>query len=224
MIQLFAVKTQSAEQFALNFYEPADSGGQSTPRRIEMVDATVESYFPFFTIAESSLIFQRLLSETQWQQDYLTIYGREVPLPRLTAWYGDRGRNYTYSNISMQPSEWTELLLRIKDRIETACTASFNSVLLNLYRSGNDGVSWHQDKEPELGEYPVIASLSFGETRVFQLKHLTKKQIPRVDIPLQNGSLLTMRGETQKFWQHRIPKTKKFASPRINLTFRYICT
>jgi alkylated DNA repair dioxygenase AlkB len=167
-------------------------------------------------------MFSRLQSEINWQQDYLTIYGKDIPLPRLTAWYGDRGRDYTYSHISMKPHPWSDLLLTIKKKIEDACEAEFNSVLLNLYRSGDDGVSWHQDNEPELGEAPVIASLSFGATRIFQMKHLSKKEIPRVDIPLFDGSLLVMKGQTQQCWQHRIPKTRKIVGPRVNLTFRYI--
>jgi alkylated DNA repair dioxygenase AlkB len=207
-------------QFGFDFAEsPAVSA-----RPIYLPDGEALAFDAFFEKDESRRIFNRLHSETSWQQDYLTIYGKEVPLPRLTAWYGDKGSKYTYSNISMWPTGWTDLLLEIKTRVEGAANASFNSVLLNYYRSGSDGVSWHQDDETELGETPIIASASFGAMRTFQMKHLTNKRLPRVDIPLFDGSLLIMRGSTQKFWQHRIPKTTRPVGARINLTFRYIYT
>jgi alkylated DNA repair dioxygenase AlkB len=187
-------------------------------------DADVALFSGCFGDEESTRILDRLLSETHWQQDYLTFYGKEIPLPRLTAWYGDRGSNYTYSHISMKPHPWTELLLTIKARVEAVSGAEYNSVLLNLYRCGADGVSWHQDNEPELGEDPVIASVSFGATRIFQMRHLIRKDVPRVDIPLFDGSLLVMRGSTQRFWKHQIPKTRKPVGARVNLTFRHIHT
>lgn len=194
----------------------------AAPKYLGLPNADVVLFSDCFGVEESAHILNPLLSEIHWQQDYLTFYGREIALPRLTAWYGDRGRNYTYSHISMKPHPWTDLLLTIKARVESVSGAEYNSVLLNLYRSGADGVSWHQDNEPELGDEPVIASASFGATRIFQMKHLTKKDIARVDIPLFDGSLLVMRGPTQKFWQHRIPKTQKPVGARVNLTFRQI--
>ncbi|MBO0720466.1 MAG: alpha-ketoglutarate-dependent dioxygenase AlkB [Blastocatellia bacterium] len=185
-------------------------------------DADLRLFSGCFSAKE--MILERLLSEIRWQQDYLRFYGKEVAVPRLTAWYGDSGKEYTYSHITMKPHPWTELLLMIKAKAEALSGAEYNSVLLNLYRSGDDGVSWHQDNEPELGDDPVIASVSFGATRIFQMKHLKRKEIPRVDIPLFDGSLLVMGGTTQRFWRHRIPKTQKQVSARVNLTFRYIRT
>jgi len=193
-------------------------------KRIPLPDADVQLFSECFGAEENGRFLDRLLSEIRWQQDYLTFYGREIALPRLTAWYGDRGKNYTYSHITMKPHPWSELLLTIKARVEAVSRAEYNSVLLNLYRSGADGVSWHQDNEPELGDDPVIASVSFGAIRIFQMRHLIRKDIPRVDIPLFDGSLLVMRGSTQKFWQHKISKTQKTVGARVNLTFRYIRT
>ena len=193
-------------------------------KKFPLPDADLQLFPECFGAEESALILDRLLSEIRWQQDYLRFYGKEVAIPRLTSWYGDSGKNYTYSHLTMTPHPWTELLLMIKTRAEALSGAEYNSVLLNLYRSGADGVSWHQDNEPELGDEPVIASVSFGATRIFQLKHLTRKDFPRVEIPLFDGSLLVMRGPTQRCWQHKISKTRKAVGPRVNLTFRYICT
>jgi alkylated DNA repair dioxygenase AlkB len=211
-------------QFGFDFSARQTDSVIPRVKQIPLPDADVLLFLECFGAEESARILDSLLSEVHWQQDYLTFYGREIALPRLTAWYGDRGRNYTYSHISMIPYPWTELLLTIKARVEAISGAEYNSVLLNLYRSGADGVSWHQDNEPELGEDPVIASVSFGATRTFQMRHLTRKDIPRVDIPLFDGSLLVMRGLTQRFWQHRIPKTQKAVGTRVNLTFRHIHT
>jgi alkylated DNA repair dioxygenase AlkB len=206
------------------FSHPSSTGSKTEPRCISLPDADVLLFSDCFGTEESVRILDRLLAEIHWQQDYLTFYGREIALPRLTAWYGDRGRNYTYSHISMKPHPWADLLLTIKARVEAVSGAEYNSVLLNLYRSGADGVSWHQDNEPELGEDPVIASVSFGATRIFQMRHLTRKDISRVDIPLFDDSLLVMRGSTQRFWKHQIPKTQKPVGARVNLTFRCIHT
>jgi alkylated DNA repair dioxygenase AlkB len=145
-----------------------------------------------------------------------------IDQPRLTAFYGDVQKPYSYSGIVMTPVEWNEELLFIKEKIETAINIHFTSVLLNFYRDGKDSMGWHADDEKELGENPVIASVSFGETRVFQMKHRKRKDVTKRNIPLTNGSLLLMQGTTQHFWLHQIPKTTKQLSPRINLTFRVI--
>jgi alkylated DNA repair dioxygenase AlkB len=187
-----------------------------------MPDADVCIYRDFFTREESDNIFQELLDTIKWQQDTIKYYGKEVNLPRLTAWYGDSGAYYTYSNISMHPHAWTPILSHIKGRIEKVAYANFNSVLLNLYRHGKDSVSWHQDNEPELGKNPIIASVSFGAVRLFQFKHKFKKDLSRFDTELTHGSLLIMKGSTQQFWQHKIPKTRRKVGKRINLTFRMI--
>jgi alkylated DNA repair dioxygenase AlkB len=144
------------------------------------------------------------------------------PLPRLTAWYGDPGARYHYSGIVNEPRPWTSFLNTLRERVQTCTGHAFNSVLLNLYRSGADSLSWHQDNEPELGERPVIASLSVGQVRVFQLRHTWRREVDRLDIALAHGSLLLMQGGTQAQWQHRLPKTKRPVGARINLTFRHI--
>ena len=149
------------------------------------------------------------------------MYGKSHPLPRLTAWYGDMNKTYTYSGIPMTPNLWNTELIQIKKKVDQYTKINFNSVLLNYYRSGNDSVSWHSDDEDELGDKPIIGSVSFGGTRKFRLRNkINKKLIHNID--LKNGSLLIMRELTQKYWEHEIPKTKKPVEERINLTFRLI--
>ena len=148
------------------------------------------------------------------------MYGKKINFPRLTAWYGDQDKSYSFSGVTLSPHPWHELLLTIKSRIEETAATRFNSVLLNLYRDGNDSISWHTDAEPELGLNPVIGSVNFGATRKFQLRHHFTNE--RIDIELIHGSLLIMQGELQHYWQHQVPKTNKKISPRINLTFRLI--
>lgn len=189
--------------------------------KLSMQEAEV-SYFPsFFNLEESKLLYQNLTDTIKWQQDFIKIYGKTIPLPRLTAWYGDKDKNYSYSGIFMQPHEWNKDLLLIKNKIEKLSNANFNSVLLNLYRHGTDSMAWHADDEPELGINPAIASVSFGATRIFKLKHKENKDL-QTQIALEDGSLLLMQGTTQHKWLHQIPKTTKKMNPRINLTFRFI--
>lgn len=189
---------------------------------LPMPDGEVIIYRHFFDKAESDHFFRALSEEIKWRQDKIKFYGKEIDLPRLTAWYGDSDRSYTYSNIPMNPEPWTPMLLSIKKSIEEVAEVSFNSVLLNLYRNGKDSVSWHSDDEPELGENPVIGSVSFGDARRFQFRHRHRKDLSKVEIDLSHGSFLLMRSQTQRFWQHQIPKTSKPLKPRINLTFRLI--
>lgn len=176
----------------------------------------------FFSHAESDKFFHALLNDIFWKQEKIKLYGKEVDIPRLTAWYGDSGKSYSYSGISMMPAPWTDTLLEIKERVDREARVRFNSVLLSLYRSGQDSLSWHQDDEPELGEDPVIASVSFGATRSFQFKHKARKELRKVSIDLTHGSLLIMKGPTQRYWVHQVPKTPRSVGPRINLTFRVI--
>lgn len=178
-------------------------------------------YFPnFFTRSESDLYLQKMLVDIDWKQESMNMYGKEVQFPRLTAWYGDNDRPYSFSGITLQPKKWNEDLLQIKGRIEPISEVVFNSVLLNLYRSGRDSISWHTDEEKELGPNPVIASVNFGATRKFQLRHKSTKE--KLEIELSHGSLLIMRGELQHFWQHQVPKTSLELKERVNLTFRVI--
>ncbi len=186
----------------------------------DLPDADIRLYHGFFNVEESARLFARLESEIVWQQDQIRMFGKQMLIPRLNAWYGDEDKSYTYSGIHLKPHPWNEDLLWIKDRIEKETGLTFTSVLLNLYRSGNDSMGWHADDEPELGLNPSIASVSFGASRMFQMRHVTKKI--RTKIPLDNGSLLLMQGSTQHYWQHQIPKSSKALDSRINLTFRSI--
>ncbi|MFM7363328.1 MAG: alpha-ketoglutarate-dependent dioxygenase AlkB family protein [Cuspidothrix sp.] len=185
-------------------------------------DAELTFYPDYFSQQESDIILAKLLTEINWRQDKIKLYGKEMNIPRLTAWYGDKGKSYTYSHITMNPTPWTPVLLSIKHRVEEIADISFNSVLINLYRHGQDSMGWHSDDEPELGKNPIIASVSFGGTRKFQLRHRFNKTSKKVAISLTHGSLFMMQGTTQEFWQHQIPKTAKSVHPRINLTFRII--
>jgi len=166
--------------------------------------------------------FEKLKACIDWKHEKIRIFGRWVLQPRLTAWYGDEGTDYVYSGLNNTPKVWNKELLFLKAQVEELSGAEFNSVLLNYYRDGEDSMGWHQDNEKSLGVKPIIASLSLGASREFQLRHKFDKSIPRVKCALGEGSLLIMSGDTQKFWQHQIPKTKKAVGERINLTFRNI--
>ncbi|MEN9336443.1 MAG: hypothetical protein RLZZ500_1430 [Bacteroidota bacterium] len=184
-------------------------------------DAEILWYPNFFDIAQSQDFFQQLLSEIPWQHDTITVYGKKHLQPRLTALFGNEGKPYAYSDIVMQPHAWTPLLTFLREEIESVCDERFTTVLLNQYRNGQDSNGWHADNERELGRNPVIASLSFGAERMFHLQHNTIKEA-KLKINLTPGSLLLMKGSTQHFWKHQIPKTAKPVGPRINLTFRIL--
>ncbi len=178
-------------------------------------------FYPnFFSKSESDLFLQKLKDEIEWKQESMNMYGKQVDFPRLTAWYGDNDKPYSFSGITLQPNVWSKELLEIKEKIEPISNVQFNSVLLNRYRSGNDSISWHTDAEKELGQNPIIASVNFGAKRKFQLRHIETKE--KIEIELTHGSLLIMQGELQHFWQHQVPKTSKVVNERINLTFRVI--
>jgi alkylated DNA repair dioxygenase AlkB len=187
----------------------------------DLPNAAIEYYPNFFDLDKSNMLFEKLLSEIPWQQDDIKVFGKLHPQPRLTALFGNEGKPYSYSNIIMQPHPWNPLLMFIKNEIEEVSTENFTTVLLNLYRNGKDSNGWHADNEKELGRNPVIASVSFGAERSFLLQHNTIVDA-KLKIALGNGSLLLMKGETQHFWKHQIPKTAKPIGPRINLTFRII--
>lgn len=174
----------------------------------------------FFTKQEADMLFEEFAENIAWKQEEMNMYGKVIKFPRLTSWYGDSDKPYSFSGITLQPNPWTKELLEIKKRIEPLSDVVFNSVLLNLYRDGSDSISWHTDAEKELGKNPIIVSVNFGAERTFQLRHMETKE--RIDLPLTHGSLLIMKGELQHYWQHQIPKTKTVKTPRINLTFRVI--
>ncbi|MEO7531397.1 MAG: alpha-ketoglutarate-dependent dioxygenase AlkB, partial [Sediminibacterium sp.] len=176
----------------------------------------------FFSKELSDNFYHHLLTNIQWQQEEITLYGKTHLTPRLTAWYGDAGKTYRYSGIQHQPVGWTNDLQQIRQQIEDTTGIHFNSVLLNYYRNGQHSMGWHRDDEKELGRNPVIGSVSFGETRPFRLRHKFRKDLEPVEILLRHGSFLLMAGSTQHFWEHSIPKTAKPINPRINLTFRVI--
>ena len=185
-----------------------------------LTDAEIDYYPDFFSLVKANELFLKLQNEIPWQQDNITVYGKTYLQPRLTALFGDQGKPYKYSNIVMEPHHWSPLILIIKEELEKICNENFTSVLLNFYRNGQDSNGWHADNENELGENPIIASVSLGAERVFQLKH--NKLELKQNIVLHHGSLLIMKGTTQHFWKHQIPKTKKEIDSRINLTFRII--
>jgi alkylated DNA repair dioxygenase AlkB len=191
------------------------------PLTLSLPDAEIIYYPQFFDKEQADQIYAELLQEIAWQQDNITVFGKTHPQPRLTALYGNEGKPYSYSNITMQPNPWNTLLQKIKYLIEFRTECQFTTVLLNQYRDGKDSNGWHADNEKELGTNPIIASLSFGAERVFQLKHNTIADAKK-SIVLEHGSLLLMKGSTQHFWKHQIPKTTKPIGNRINLTFRSI--
>lgn len=191
---------------------------------VDLPHSQISYYDNFWTEREGNLLFQRLKLEIKWQQKNITLFGKTHLEPRLTAWYGDEGKVYTYSHITMSPNQWNETLIEIKEKIEHFTGFQFNSVLLNYYRHGKDSMGWHSDNEPELGQNPIIASASFGAERRFLLKPRDKNNPLRQEIILRHGSLLIMAGETQHYWLHQIPKTRKLVGERINLTFRNIKT
>ena len=203
------------------FGMPVNTTPQIVANRVVSIKNGEYIFIPnFFQKAESDSFLRNLRNEILWKQESMNMYGKKVNFPRLTAWYGDNDKPYSFSGITLAPHPWTDNLKTIKTKIETKTEAIFNSVLLNLYRDGNDSISWHTDAEKELGQNPIIASVNFGATRTFQLRHIETKE--KIDIELTHGSLLIMQGEFQHFWQHQVPKTTKKVNERINLTFRVI--
>lgn len=157
----------------------------------------------------------------QWNHDSINLYGKNVFLPRYSAWYGDSDKPYTYSGLTLHPKPWNPVLLEIKKKIEAVSNTEFNSVLLNWYRDGSDHIGWHTDAEKELGRNPIIGSVNFGATRSFQIRRIANNS-EKITFPLFHGTVLMMMGELQHFWQHSVPKEKKIKTSRINLTFRTI--
>ncbi|SHG46639.1 alpha-ketoglutarate-dependent dioxygenase AlkB family protein [Winogradskyella jejuensis] len=179
-------------------------------------------YYPNFCAKpEADLLFNSLKTSTNWQEDDIKLFGKVYKQPRLTALYGESNKPYSYSSITMYPQSFPENIKSLKTKIETISQEKFNTVLLNLYRDGNDSNGWHADNEKELGKHPVIASLTLGEERPFHFKHRRIKE-QRHKIILEHGSLLIMKAPMQEHWLHQIAKTKRKIGERINLTFRNI--
>jgi alkylated DNA repair dioxygenase AlkB len=181
-------------------------------------DGSVYYFGSLFSVDETDSHFHHLLHSIEWKNDVAILFGKRIETKRKVAWYGEKPYQYSYSNNSKTALPWTNALLELKKRIEKKTGETFNSCLLNLYHTGEEGMAWHSDDEKELKKHGAIASLSFGAERKFAFKHKTTKET--VTIILQAGSLLLMKDETQDFWLHRLPPAKKQIGPRINLTFR----
>ncbi|KVW27304.1 2OG-Fe(II) oxygenase [Burkholderia ubonensis] len=180
----------------------------------------VDWYPDWLAPADADRALAALIGEVAWRQDAIRTPRGRIPLPRLTAWQGEPDAVYVYSGIRNVPAPWTPAVLELKRAVEAACGARFNSVLLNRYRNGQDSMGWHADNEPELGDAPVIASVSLGAMRVFDLRHRASGVTHAYR--LTHGSLLVMRGRTQAEWQHRVPKAPSVQGERVNLTFRWV--
>lgn len=174
----------------------------------------------FFDPQTALAILSDLKSSIPWRQDRIRVYGKMHDLPRLQQWFGDPGTVYVWSGLEMVPQPWPPALMQIKAKIELATSSTYNSLLANFYRDGNDTVGWHSDDEPSFGSRPTIASLSLGASRDFVLRHKHDEKMEQIKIRLTNGSLLVMAGETQANWQHALPRRLNIKEPRINLTLR----
>ncbi len=191
------------------------------PERIDLPDAELLFWPKFYSTPDAQTWFEHLMKTVAWEEKVIAMYGRDVKVPRLSAWYADTQKNYTYSGNMHTPIPWLPELFTLKQEVENRTGEKFNSVLCNLYRNGQDSVAWHSDDEAELGKEPAIASLSFGETRIFKLRR-ADDHTQKFDIELPSGSCVLMRGKTQQAWQHQIAKSTKPLQARINLTFRLI--
>jgi len=192
----------------------------------EKLDPNLFRLFPqFLPAAEADQALDCLWQELEWSQKEIVLFGRRVVQPRLVAWYGDPGAVYRYSGLTLTPLAWHPLLRQLGDRIERVSGNRFNAVLANAYRDGRDSMGWHSDDEPELGDAPVIASLSLGATRRFLLRRRVPGKVkpnPSIELSLDHGSLLLMQGESQKRYQHALPRTRRPVTLRINLTYRLV--
>jgi alkylated DNA repair dioxygenase AlkB len=178
-------------------------------------------YYPYFLADYATSLFASLHSTLNWQAEYLTMFGKVIQSPRLMALYGDNGVSYRYSGVEHYSATWTQNLTDINQSIAKIVGQSYNSVLANLYRNGEDSMGWHSDDERELGVNPVVASISLGAERDFILRNKSDTS-EKHKFNLANGSLLIMRGQTQQYWQHSLPKRKRCTDPRINLSFRQV--
>lgn len=190
-----------------------------SPLQLPNADLQLLPHWQQASVADQWL--EQLTQQTPWQQPQVRIYGRQLVVPRLVAWYGDAEASYRYSGLTHQPLPWTPLLAQIRAQVEQAAGQPLNGVLLNYYRDGQDSMGWHSDDEAELGANPLIASLNLGGTRRFDLRRKGHNRIEH-SLHLQHGSLLVMRGATQHHWQHQVAKTRTPCAPRLNLTFRLI--
>jgi len=193
------------------------TSGNRGKKIFDLPDCDLVLIDQFIDKEASDHYYNILLEQTRWREYEMELFEKKVTAPRMVSWYEDSGNS---ENAAQR--EFTPDLIDIRKKVETETEQHFNAVLLNLYRNGNDGVAWHSDHTDKSGINPVIASVSFGETRLFKLRHKYRNDIPQVEIPLHHGSFLLMAGTTNSFWQHQVPKTAKTILPRINLTFRQV--
>jgi alkylated DNA repair dioxygenase AlkB len=174
----------------------------------------------WLSIEDADNLLGKSIETIDWRADKIRIVGKQIPIPRLQQWFGEPGTSYTYSNICMPAVSFPDWIDSVRMAVEQQTGSAFNRALVNYYRDGSDSVDWHADDEPELGPEPLIASLSLGVERVFQLRHRLTKQ--RISISLPHGSLLMMGGGIQSYWQHRLAKVANLQEPRVNFTFRHM--
>lgn len=188
---------------------------------LPLADAEIAFDAAWLPLAEADALLAALRDTVQWERHRLRLFGRWIEAPRLSSWIGDPQATYRYSGARFVPQPWPESLQPLRARLERELALPFNSVLANRYRDGRDSMGWHSDDEAELGQAPVIASVSLGATRRFLLRHRRDPQ-QRVELSLPHGSLLVMAGATQRCWRHSLPRTARPVGERINLTFRYV--
>lgn len=191
------------------------------PERIDLPDADVRLWRRAWAPSDADALLRELHDSIDWQQEEVLIFGQRRLVPRLVAWHGDPDASYTYSGTAHDPLPWTPTLEAIRSRVAELTGRDFNSVLLNRYRDGRDGMGWHADDEPELGREPAIASVSFGEPRRFVLRH-RRERTARCELQLGHGDMLLMAGPTQHHYLHAVPKTARVVGERINLTLRKV--
>ena len=174
----------------------------------------------FFNQVDSNELLKKLISDLPWESMAIKMFGKDITIPRLQCWVGDKGCDYKYSGKKLNRQDWTTDLIMIREKIYKELNIDFNSVLVNYYRDGKDSMGWHSDNERELGPNPTIASISLGSERDLVFRNRINKEV--LPIPQTHGCLILIDGKTQKNWQHAIKKTRKVIGPRINLTFRNI--
>lgn len=204
------------------FGSQTNCGIASKPELLRISPGEITLYKDVLRRDESDKAFAKIQDELPWQQPTIRMHGKLIPIPRLQVWMGDDKTDYRYSGKIFSPEPWHPTIFAIKQKVESLTSYKYNSVLCNLYRNGQDSVSWHADDEPELCKETPIASFSLGALRRFDLKHKAKPTLEKVHIPLEHNTLLVMSPDVQNHWQHQLPKTKKVLEPRINLTFRKI--
>jgi alkylated DNA repair dioxygenase AlkB len=200
--------------------QKSDTKSQDDFFLLPMKNAHVEYYPNWLSHKHAKHLMDYFVAQLQWQQPSISLYGQDRLIPRLQAWYGDPNSRYEYSKLLMEPLPWDSRLAKLKQACEQKCNTTFNSALANFYRHGNDSMGMHADNEPELGEAPIIASVSLGQTRRFTFKNIKTKETYKIGV--EHGSLLVMKGDTQQYWHHGINKSRTQTGPRLNFTFRKV--